>query len=1141
MSVFEMRKSLSILITLVLILSGIQLFFPDIFPDVVKAQEGSYMLRPDGNGEYNLWSKAGEEYNYQEVDEEVSDGATTYVYTDTEDVYDLYTIEDVPIEYQYAPIISATIHLNVSTDMAETAIEICSYDPIEEILSESEQIALTSIYPDYWEEVTWVLEGSFTKDMIDAMQIGIDSDWHDSPSDTFYCTQAWLEVEYGHTPNQTAVYVDDDFTEATPGWNNYSFDNIADAYGNLLPTGTMYVWDGAYSLEELSIEKSITVIGNGSSLVTITIPSEASGWYLLEIENCNFSGMTFISDTGGAIAFYGESIENIDIFSCDFNQTYVSLSGVNCEIYDCNFNPYNNEIETGALAIDLMDSTGCNVSNCSFENFEPYTYEELYCTCSIISIQNGEGGGAHTISHCTFNNSNVTCILMMGSPDCLITYNVFENISPKDDGGGFAFALLYGLMLQGDTLDTRIYYNNFINITNATDEDASCQDNTSDSSSEWDSGSLGNYYSAYDEEEEGAFDVDENDIADDPFPISGSAGAQDNYPKMTPFTGEEIDAPPYISDIEATPNPQLNNSNVNITCMVTDENISLVKINISGPDGFDTTNITMSNISSTNYYYNETYDVVGTYNYYIWAEDNISQSTRSENYTFDITELYTYLYVNTSYDEETPGWGVTRFATIQSAVDVATTEYYFIYVDGDGNVYNENILVTVSNTILFGNYTTTRPSVVGQSATNSAFEIMANNVNVSGFSINNAIGKAAYHGIAVGKTQYDQTEQYNVTILDCYIVQAYYGIMLRGGGYCMVEDTEISGITAAAGIFCMTTHHTINNNYIHNGKIGIDVQYADYAVISNNVISSNNQIGIKLSGAGTNNCSIYRNNLTSNTGYGVSLGNGCKDDCVYNNNFVNNNGVGIQAFDFGSSLRNRWNMSYPVCGNYWDDHDVTDGYSGALQNEVGSDGIVDESGTFDPYVLASGIDDWYPFVGPFNGSYPYVAFFEPGPQNNTPHINVYAMHLDCTVANGEAQPMNVSFYWGNGTLIHMIEDVPSGTEVDLNITVYWNRTITVGGTEYNVTWLAHNTIYYWYINTTYDGTTLQSDTWNFHTSRAYDLNANGAVNYLDVSLFVSHYGLRVIPPGEDSWDINEDTYTNYLDLSSLVSHYGETY
>jgi hypothetical protein len=172
---------------------------------------------------------------------------------------------------------------------------------------------------------------------------------------------------------------------------------------------------------------------------------------------------------------------------------------------------------------------------------------------------------------------------------------------------------------------------------------------------------------------------------------------------------------------------------------------------------------------------------------------------------------------------------------------------------------------------------------------------------------------------------------------------------------------------------------------------------------------------------------------------------------------------------------------------------------------------------------------------------PVVAFFEPGPQNNTPRVNVYAMHLNCTVANSETQPMDVSFNWGNGTLIHMIEDVPSGTEVDLNITDFWNRTITVGGTEYNVTWLVHNTTYYWYINTTYDETTLHSNIFNFHTSRAYDLNANGNVNYLDISLFVSHYGLRVIPPGEYSWDINEDTYTNYLDVSLLVSHYGETY
>jgi len=58
--------------------------------------------------------------------------------------------------------------------------------------------------------------------------------------------------------------------------------------------------------------------------------------------------------------------------------------------------------------------------------------------------------------------------------------------------------------------------------------------------------------------------------------------------------------------------------------------------------------------------------------------------------------------------------------------------------------------------------------------------------------------------------------------------------------------------------------------------------------------------------------------------------------------------------------------------------------------------------------------------------------------------------------------------------------------------------------------------------------------------RDYDLNMDGKIDVLDVSLLTNAYGSE----GEPGWiraDINDDGVVDYLDVSCLVSHYGEEY
>ena len=92
---------------------------------------------------------------------------------------------------------------------------------------------------------------------------------------------------------------------------------------------------------------------------------------------------------------------------------------------------------------------------------------------------------------------------------------------------------------------------------------------------------------------------------------------------------------PIITGILATPTHQLINGYVNITATVTDNiNVNVVKVNISGPTGF--TNVSMIKDGGDKYFYNISYTLVGTYNYYIWAKDTSNNGIKSTLYQFDI-------------------------------------------------------------------------------------------------------------------------------------------------------------------------------------------------------------------------------------------------------------------------------------------------------------------------------------------------------------------------------------------------------------------------------------------------------------------------------------------------------------------------
>ncbi|UCF50369.1 MAG: cadherin-like domain-containing protein, partial [Thermoplasmatales archaeon] len=201
-----------------------------------------------------------------------------------------------------------------------------------------------------------------------------------------------------------------------------------------------------------------------------------------------------------------------------------------------------------------------------------------------------------------------------------------------------------------------------------------------------------------------------------------------------------------------------------------------------------------------------------------------------------------------------------------------------------------------------------------------------------------------------------------------------YGIFFRDYDYYEGEDSSYNKI--------------FKNTIINNKNDGIHFEhtmsdYHSYNLIFLNEISYNNRHGIFMIMSEHN--QIFSNNFISNTKMGVNLtmcmGGGIYNS-VYHNNFIDNSDEDAQASAWWTSY-NDWDDGYPSGGNFWNDYDGLDEYSGPYQNISGSDGIGDT-----PYELH--YDEWYPYevdydfyplMNPWGGNLHPIAEF-----NWTPYV-----------------------------------------------------------------------------------------------------------------------------------------------------------
>ena len=226
-------------------------------------------------------------------------------------------------------------------------------------------------------------------------------------------------------------------------------------------------------------------------------------------------------------------------------------------------------------------------------------------------------------------------------------------------------------------------------------------------------------------------------------------------------------------------------------------------------------------------------------------------------------------------------------------------------------------------------------------------------------------------------------------IRDCKVFESdEHGIFLSITKNGLIQNTNVSrcfyGVTFWSSF---STNITLENNEFWKNNYGIYFNLARPELADTNHIRNNtfydNFMGIYL--RGSNNHTIYNNHFLylsrfrlEASGYNVITGNnfmsksngisimpGSSLNQIFHNNFY---GIGYESED----NFNFWNLSYPYGGNYWDDYQGKDSFSGISQDIIGKDGMGDTPYSKDFLI------DYYPIIRPYvwDGVVPSIVLEE---------------------------------------------------------------------------------------------------------------------------------------------------------------------
>ncbi|MCW3979936.1 MAG: right-handed parallel beta-helix repeat-containing protein, partial [Candidatus Bathyarchaeota archaeon] len=329
------------------------------------------------------------------------------------------------------------------------------------------------------------------------------------------------------------------------------------------------------------------------------------------------------------------------------------------------------------------------------------------------------------------------------------------------------------------------------------------------------------------------------------------------------------------------------------------------------------------------------------------------------------------------------------------------------------------------------------------------------------------------------------------------------------------------------GIYLNSVQHCniVKNNILDN-------DYGIYAVFSSNNKIAGNNITFSAKGAilKSSKYNIFHGNRIANSlEVGFSLENGSSNNRFCHNNFVENE----EQLRISNSSDNAFDSGYPSGGNFWSDYDKTDIFSGAGQNEDGSDGIGDI-----PYLLDSEVKDHYPFANYWYS--PKVAVLNIT-MSGSPSLQILTIGRGMTIKIDVAMVNRRPYITACNFTVHA-----GLTEVEVS-----HLELKPG--ESRILAVPMNTSEFGFGNyTIWISTRISTDEVNMIEDTTYgggifvtilgDLDGNRAVDVYDIVILSSSYGTDVNDPEYVyNHDLDNTGEIDIFDLVLAATNYGKTW
>jgi len=453
------------------------------------------------------------------------------------------------------------------------------------------------------------------------------------------------------------------------------------------------------------------------------------------------------------------------------------------------------------------------------------------------------------------------------------------------------------------------------------------------------------------------------------------------------------------------------------------------------------------------------------------------------------------------------------YPTIGQAVSAASW-WDTVYVRA--GTYFENILI--GKPIYLIGESPTNTTIDGGAVTD-VIRIMGvygipTNALIANFTITNCASGATTSGIYVGSCR-------NITIINNNIMANNgNGILLGWSFNCTIAENKIMG-NAMDGLFLWDSlYNTIcSNDIMGNSRYGIQLFCSQYNTFRRNIIGGNSICGVffwaQIPYSDYNN--LYENNILYN-GCGIYLDTGTANNKFYHNNVINN----TVQFDVRTAAPNIWDDGYPSGGNYWSNYNGTDSYSGAFQNETGSDGIGDT-----PYIIDADDQDGYPLMISWDVVITSITPFK------TIVCQGYSVKINVTVENlgVNTENFNVTVY-ANETVVAKATNMILTRGNSTTVTFTWGASGFAKG-KYAINALAPA------LGDARPTNYLYRDGWIIVTMVG-DINADKKVDLKDVFAVGKAYGsVSGDPRYNPNLDINDDGKIDLKDYFTVCKNFGK--